>query len=108
MAALLFLAHRAPADGHDWSGFWHSSPALGAPQVSEAMEAALRREVMGQDAGRSAPICWHHCDPNSWGAVVDLHRAGDHDTASDLARLLRWCDQQHTGREVGCWEIRHA
>lgn len=98
----LSLLHHAP--GGD------SSPVLGAPPITPAMEAALRRRCVEPLRRKENPAtAWHHCDDASaWGAVLDLHQAGEHVVAVDLARLLRWCDQQFNGRSQGCWEIRRT
>lgn len=99
----LSLVHYAPVDPQDWFSDLRGERVPDAPPVTEAMEVALRREVLGR--GDVVSTAWHHCDGRAWDAVVQQHKAGRHDDASDLARLLRWCDQRHTGREVGMWEI---
>jgi hypothetical protein len=85
---------------------WVSSVAVGAPPVTEAAERALRPVVMGKSlkqADDAETTKWWHCE--GWAAVIDLHRAGRHDDALDVARLLHWCDQQANGRVKGYWEI---
>lgn len=85
---------------------WVTVSTVGAPPVTEAGERALRPVVMGKSLKRADAVentQWWHCE--GWSAVIDLHRAGQHDDAVDLARLLRWCDQQANGRVKGYWEI---
>lgn len=100
MSALSLLHHAPGPDG------WGSSLAVGHPEVTEGMDTALRLRVVPHVTGaHRLPTRWHHCCSTAWAAVTALHRAGHHDTATALAVLLRWCDQQHSGRDEGCWEI---
>ncbi|MGH3477553.1 MAG: hypothetical protein ACREX8_00315 [Gammaproteobacteria bacterium] len=103
MTVLTLLHHTQSADSIRYGDKWTATPAVGAPQVTLAMERALRRRVTDRLDRDSAPVRWWHCE--GWGAVTDLHQAGRHGDAMDLARLLYWCDQRFTGRDVGCWEI---
>lgn len=75
-----------------------------APEVTEALERALRRRVMGA-AYDDLPVSWHHGESSPWAAAVDLLEAGREDEALALGRLLRWCAQRANGRTRGCWEI---
>lgn len=90
----------------DYAAGWSKSVVVDAPEVTEAMESALRRQVVPHvvDSHR-LPTSWRHVDWNAWAAVTDLHRAGRHDDALSLARLLHWCDSRFNGRDEGAWEI---
>lgn len=88
----------------EYADGWSVTPAVGHPPVTAAAEVALRRVVLDRRHNGSDPTRWSHC--GGWSAVLDLHRAGRHEEALDLARLLYWCDEQFNGRSQGCWEIR--
>lgn len=100
VSALVLLHHAPGPDG------WGSNPAVGHPEVTEAMERALRLRVVPHVvAAEKLATTWWPCDSGAWAAVTDLHRGGYHDAATALAVLLRWCDARCTGRDEGCWEI---
>lgn len=89
--------------GAEYADAWSTTPVQDAPPITDAMEQALRRVVLDYRHNGSDPTRWHHCA--GWSAVLDLHRAGRHGDALDLARLLHWCDQRFNGRVDGHWEI---
>lgn len=78
------------------------------PIPSEALPV-LKRHVSGLSAPEGIAASWWHRSGPAWDAVVDLHKAGEHDTATLLARLLAWCDQSSGRRaEPFVFEIRES
>lgn len=107
MTALALVHHvydgRQGPGATDYAGGWATGTVSGHPPVTEASELALRHQVMSPRDKAREPVKLHHCE--GWNAVVDLHRAGRHNDAMDLAKLLHWCDSQANGRIPGIWEI---
>lgn len=107
--ALSLLHHvydgRKETSREDYAAGWSVTPVADAPVVTPAMESALRPRLTDRASVSGCTVTWHHADGNAWAAVTDLHRAGRHDDATDLARLLHWCDSRFTGRAHGMWEI---
>ncbi|HEY2763349.1 MAG TPA: hypothetical protein VGJ13_04965 [Pseudonocardiaceae bacterium] len=97
---------RKETSAADYAAGWSETRCPDAPPISERMERALWSRLAGDDrSGRDLGTTWHHRDGNAWASVVDLHQAGEHDEATALARLLRWCDEQFTAHTSGVWEI---
>ena len=88
------------------NGQWEEIEIGGGPRPTAGTLAALRNRVCDRSSTSGDPVLWWHCDGNAWVAVTDLHRASRHDDAMQLARFLRWCDDQATARILGYWEIR--
>lgn len=78
----------------------------GHPPIPAAALPHLHTHLTG-DPDASGPVRWHHERGLEWAAVVDLHRAGDHTAAGELARFLVWLQpfgqgwrQDHTSWEL--------
>lgn len=103
MSLLHHLHDGAVRPGGEYADAWSTTPVPDAPPITEAMEVALRRVVLDYRHNGSEPTRWHHCE--GWSAVLNLGRAGRFEDASDLMRLLHWCDARFSGRVDGHWEI---
>lgn len=112
MSALVLVHHvydgRKETSVADHAEGWSTVPCPDAPPVTAAMDAALRPRLTDRSSKPGSTVTWHHCDGNAWAAVTDLHRRDQHDDATALARLLRWCDSRFTRRVEGMWEIREV
>lgn len=77
------------------------SRVTGHPPIPNVLPE-LRRRVLGRTYRDYEPTTFYPRDA-AWGAVLDLHKAGRHDDAGALAKLLLWCGQR--GHEQA-WETR--
>lgn len=96
--ALELVRHNTDNPGH-----WVTEEVTGYPPIPDVLPV-LRRHVLGRAYREPEPtIFWPH--DVAWDAVLDLHKNGEHDVATELAQLLMWCDMNGHG---SAWEIREA
>lgn len=83
-----------------------SEELTGHPPVPDAALPRLRVHLIGQTRRGDDPrITWHHRDGGAWAAVLDLHRSGDDQAATDLAVFLRWCEARGSHQDHTIWAL---
>lgn len=98
---------------HDRAG--RDEPGKPAPVVSTVAEGhppipdvlAELRIALCNDVSDGCVMWWHR-HGQVWGAVLELHRQARHERATDLAKVLLWCDLQGSPQTADAlvWEIR--
>lgn len=74
------------------------------PPIPAAAMPRLRVHLVGMSTS-DPRIMWHHRDNGAWGAVDDLHRAGDDVSATALAVFLRWCEARGSHADHTIWAL---
>lgn len=103
-------AYHPSTDGSGVGSFGLASvEAVGHPPIPDGVIGLLvdychpHRHPSGGE-----PVIWHHGHTEPWGAVEALHRADRHDTAVELALLLRWTETTYSHAQVDVWELYPA
>lgn len=79
---------------------WTREVVAGYPPIPPVVDAMRRRVTDKLHAAGDPIYFWPRGD--AWAAVLDLHKAGSHDDASALAKVLVWIDKQGHGF---MWEL---